>query len=201
MNFQRTDRKIREVCQHLSTLMGSKNVDEFEANFAAFITTSRSVTLALQTDAGITFKDGDLVEKGSVTGFSDWYIGKQDEMRKDELCRFFKNTRDEDIHTGNSAIQSSYTIKGGATLTTPKDGSLHITHRGTYEVYDQDTPKEKRIQKKLETEEQFKIALTSTPTKHLGKILEQTDPITLCNLYKTYLENLVFEAKENFLTL
>ena len=199
MNFQRTDRKIRELNQHFDELVSSKNVDELEGHFSAFLASARSVTLALQTDAGLTFKDGELAKAGNVSGFADWYINKQSEMRKDELCKYFKGLRDVDLHTGNSEIQSNYHIKGPVTLSAPKGGTLIITARGTYEVFDAKTPKEKRIQKVLSGEETFQVGLSNPPKSHLGHEVENNDPISLCKFYKDYLENLIFEAKEKFL--
>jgi len=201
MNFDRTDRKIREMNQHLSSLTNSKNVDDFEGSFAAFISAARSVTLALQVDAGITFDiSGSIAKKGDIKGFADWYVQKQQEMREDDMCKFFKNIRDVDLHTGDSQIQSSYTIKGGTILKAPEKGPLEINSRGTYEVYGQNTPAEKKIQKKIDGEI-FQIRLYNSPNKHLGKNIDNNNPLKLCNLYKNYLEKLVFEAKEKFMNI
>lgn len=200
MNFDRTDRKIREMNQHFNSLGSSRNVDEFEGNFAAFISAARSVTLALRKDAGITFDEGgNIKKKGNISGFADWYIGKQGEMRQDELCRYFKGIRDRDLHTGDSVVQSGYTIKGGVRITAPEGGITMIGPRGTYEVYGHKTPTEKRIQKKLGAKEIFTIVLKNLPSKHLNKTIQPNNPLIACNLYKNYLGNLVIEAKHKFL--
>lgn len=201
MKFYRAERKIREMENHFSRLSISQNVDDFEDNFAAFIGASRSVTLALQTDADIAFnEDGSIKRKGPINGFIDWYIKKQTEMKQDELCKFFKDTRDLDVHTGSSVLNSVYEIKGGVTLSAPKGGLLVIGARGTYEVYDHDSSKEKRVQKKIQNEV-FQISMNNLPTKHLGKQIENNNPIKSCMLYKDYLTALVVEAKEIFMNI
>jgi len=168
MQFIRTERKIRELNQHFNALQTSKNVDDFETNFAAFLASGRSVTLALQIDGGISFDEGKIKNVGEVEGFAEWYQRKQQEMQTDELCKFFKNTRDIDIHTGNTAIISDYTIKGPVTLSAPTGGSLVIGARGTYEIYNGGTPQELKVQKSLGKEEIFKIGLEGAPRKHKG---------------------------------
>ncbi len=71
MYFKRADRKIREACYHLNSLTKSENVDEFETIFASFLSSSRSVTLALTSEAGVKFdKNGNVKEKGGLEGFA-----------------------------------------------------------------------------------------------------------------------------------
>jgi len=73
-----------------------------------------------------------------------------------------------------------------------------INGRGVYEIYNQNTPNEKIIHKQIENEE-YQIELINLPTIHLDEVIENNNPIKACKLYKTYLENLIIEAKERFL--
>ena len=200
MNFNRTNRKIRELNYNFENLKNSQNVDEFETNFSAFIASGRSVTLALQTDADISFdKDGNIKRYGNIDGFAEWYNTKKKEMQKDPLCKYFKDIRDIDLHTGNTAINSSYTIKGPVTLSAPQNGMLVITTRGTYDIFNKGTAQELLIQKSLGKEEMFQIHLENPPTEHKGISISDKSPINLCNTYKNYLNNLTQEAKELFI--
>ncbi len=56
--------------------------------FSAFISASRSVTLALQT----TMKD--------VEGFKEWYQEAQSNLKANALARFFVEIRNDSIHKG-----------------------------------------------------------------------------------------------------
>lgn len=186
MGFERTERKIRELNQHFNLLSSSKTVDEFEGHFAAFIAAGRTITLALQNDLN------------NVSGFKEWYSIKQEEMKKDELCRFFKDIRDSDLHTGNTIINSSTHIEGPIKLCAPKGGRLKINHRGVYEIYSEGTPFEKRIQKTLQNQKSF-IFFLKPPELHKEKKIGDKSPLRVCLIFKEYLESLVLEAKQQFL--
>ncbi len=200
MRFTRTERKIRELNEHLKRLLSSKNVNDFETNFAAFLASGRSVTLALQTDGNISFdKDGELKKRGIIQGFADWYVEKQKEMRVDELCKYFKDTRDIDLHTGNTAIRSNYHLT--ATLSTPPNASIGIGLRGTFLIYNKNTPEEYTEQMPLPGKEKFEIGLINTPRTHRGIAIIDRSPTNLCKLFKDYMEDLLKEAKQHFLSL
>lgn len=50
MQFKSSERKIYELNHQFRSIGYSKNTDQFEANFAAFIAAGRSVTMVLQND-------------------------------------------------------------------------------------------------------------------------------------------------------
>lgn len=199
MQFTRTDRKMRELKQHSKKMLTSKTVDEFEGNFSAFLATGRSVTLALQKDGGISFNtDGTVKKRGSVDGFADWYVQKQSEMRKDQLCKYFKDARDEDLHTGDTKVESNYCINGPVHLSAQPGKDLIITSRGIYDVAQPNTPKEEHQQRLIGEQEMSQVFLANAPSQHKSIDLVDRSPASLCKLFETYLEELVQEAKEKF---
>lgn len=50
MKFKSSERKLYELNYQFKSIGYSRNTDQFEANFAAFIAAGRSVTMALQND-------------------------------------------------------------------------------------------------------------------------------------------------------
>src|SRR3990172_32302 len=85
-------KKNLHQCKHHLKLMGqSHNLEELEINFAAFVTSARSVTFVLQKEFSKNKK------------FIKWYGGKKDpqkgtkryEMSKDPLLRFFVGLRNK----------------------------------------------------------------------------------------------------------
>lgn len=72
-------KNLHECIYHLNHIKNSKNSVEFEINFAAFVNSARNVTFVLQKEFN---KDND---------FKTWYVEKQNEMKQDELCKFFMN--------------------------------------------------------------------------------------------------------------
>ncbi len=200
MIFTKTERKIRELNDHFKRLLSSRNVDDFETNFADFLGSGRSVTHALQADGGISFdKNGNLKKRGEVKGFAEWYLKKQAEMRGDELCKYFKDTRDIDFHTGNTAIRSNYHMS--ATLSTPPNAQIGIGKRGTYLIYNAGTPEEYSELMALPGKEKFEIGLDDSPKNHRGIAIGDRSPTNLCELFKKYLDALLKEAKQHFLSL
>jgi hypothetical protein len=184
MNFTRTNRKIRELERHFLMMTTSKTVDEFEDNFSAFLAAGRSVTLALQKDSK------------SNTKFKSWYTNKQNEMSNDELCKYFFNRRNVDLHTGDSNVGSIYQIPGPVVLSAKKGQSLIITNRGVYDVKNSKTPHEDRAQRFLGDGKEFaQVYFTNPPSKHKGQLIINATPIFLCELYLKYLKQLVMEAK------
>lgn len=177
---------MRELTRHFGKILNSKTVDEFEDNFAAFLAAGRTITLALQKD------------NKKNQNFKIWYTEKQNEMREDELCKYFKDTRDIDLHTGDSEIRSSYHIEGTAILSAGPNETLAMTPRGAYEIKNLNTPQQELKQISLGRVEKIKIFLENPPQYHKGLIIEDKSPISICKLFQTYLSDLILEAKEKF---
>ncbi|TBR15628.1 hypothetical protein EPO66_05760 [bacterium] len=190
MDFlSRTKRKLREAEQHLSLLKNAVNLDETEGYFSAFLAASRTVTLALQKD----LKD--------KPGFERWYKAKQDEMRNDQLCKFFKNLRDKDLHTGDSDIESSTFVPGPINTRTwpnrPKNSGIKITSRGIYWVLNSGTLDEKEINVNVSNRINF-FRFPNPPQSHLGRKIKDKTMQGLCCLFLDYLSTLYKEAIVRF---
>ena len=83
--FERSTRKLEDTRTTLEALRTSVDAVQLRAAFASFLSNSRAVTYALQN------------EGAHLPGFTDWYAGKQAELRADELMRFFHEARTEDF--------------------------------------------------------------------------------------------------------
>jgi hypothetical protein len=70
--------KLQDLEYHLSQLQNIKGMVDGRPNLVAFLAAGRSLTLVMQDE----YK-----HKG---GFEKWYWQKQDEMKNDELAKFFK---------------------------------------------------------------------------------------------------------------
>ena len=190
MDFlSRAKRKLREAEQHFLLLENATNLDEMEGHFSAFLAAARTVTLALQKD----LKD--------MSGFEEWYKTKQDEMRYDELCRFFKDLRDKDLHTGDSNIKSSTFVPGPVNTRTwpnrPRNSGIRITSRGIYWVLNSGTPEEKEININVPNSVNS-FWFPNPPRSHLGGKIKDKKMQGLCCLYLGYLKNLYKEAIVRF---
>lgn len=150
----------------------------FIFNLDAFLSTSRSITFVLQKE----FK--------SNPKFKCWYCKKQDEMRKDELMRFFTDMRDISIHEGSPQTQVVTTI-GVVDTGSGYESGLSITKinaDGTKEV----------VEFKLPDVKEKPIAET-TPTTHCNYYFfnerSDNDVAKLCEQYLEKLFRLILEAK------
>lgn len=56
-------------------------------NLSAFITAARSITYFMQKEYVHNLR------------FENWYNSKQEEMKKDTICKFFHNLRNANVHT------------------------------------------------------------------------------------------------------
>jgi hypothetical protein len=93
--FDLVDDKLSEA-DFFYEKMSENRVGWFEMRcfFSAFISSSRSVTFALQSCMAGT------------SGFERWYERIQLELKKDELARFFHNCRTDNQHIGFNHIVS-----------------------------------------------------------------------------------------------
>nr|NJM04759.1 hypothetical protein [Desulfobacula sp.] len=94
--FDTVDEKIAEVEFFLKKMSEVKfNFFELNCYFSAFLSATRSSTLALQQ-----FK--------SIPNFDIWYKPHQEKLKSNKLAKFFLETRNEHIHGGH------YPISGGS---------------------------------------------------------------------------------------
>ena len=190
MVFGNANSKLEDSRNILSQLKSANDAMNFKALFNSFLSSSRAITNALQ-------KEGK--EKN---GFEEWYKEKQDEMRKDELLRFIHEVRTIDFHEGKNVLGTSVDIKRFLTSAvgskpTP-DATMGIHKDGIYWTINKGTPRERRIPINKGGKFLTKISIKNPPSQHKGKSLEKNDPITICELYVKYMEELVFEAIEKF---
>lgn len=91
-----TLQKYSEARYFLYEMMKSyHDGNKFLFNLNSFIQSIRSITFYLQA------------EENKPSSFEDWYEEKQDEMRKNQLLRKFKNSRDIIVH--KSSLESKST--------------------------------------------------------------------------------------------
>lgn len=178
-------KNLHECEYHLTRMIGSRNVEELEINFAAFVNSARNVTFVLQKE----------FNKNEV--FKSWYDKKREEMRKDELCVFFNDLRDKIVKEGINQIQCNTRI---IRLNSSKDlpdkpggSNLAITSKGIYYHVGGGTPKEDLIPAKTTAQMVTKVSIENAPSKHLGKTIKNNNIIEISKIYYSYLKNIVEE--------
>jgi len=192
-------KKNLHACEyHLNNLINSKNFEELEINFAAFVSSARSVTFVLQKE----FKNNN--------NFLPWYGNpdspesskentKINEMQTDELCRFFVLLRNSIEKEGINGLNCSTTIKSFNSSSDlpdrPTGSSISISGQGIYYLINEGTPKEDLVpaKAKVGAEINTSIFINNPPHLHLGKKIENPNLIELSKLYFEYLKNLVEE--------
>ena len=85
------------------------NVFELRCYFSAFVSAARSISFVLQT-----------VMKG-IQGFDEWYITEQDQLRANQLARFFVERRNEIQKVGDTKINAGVGYRD-------ENGQLIIRH-------------------------------------------------------------------------
>ena len=157
---------------------------EFECNLQAFIIFARSVTFIMKK------------EYSEKHGFNEWYQRKEEEMRNDELLRFFKDARNITIHEKPLDVGTVAYIKQIYLHSIPRGWGFAITGKGEPVWI---TPKGEKIHA-FEFDNQIKrVYLFDNPPKEfLGVELKDFSVVTLCRIYLAYLSDLVKEANEKF---
>jgi hypothetical protein len=90
-SFSVVEDKIDEAQFFLEKLCGS-SLFEAKFYFSAFVSSTRSITFALQSCMA------------GIKGFEDWYREAQNHLRNDKLAPLFKELRNENIHKGINPI-------------------------------------------------------------------------------------------------
>ncbi|MFH1547310.1 MAG: hypothetical protein ABIC57_02380 [bacterium] len=172
----------------------SKNIEELEINFAAFVISSRTVTFVLQNQFSKNIE------------FNKWYgtdnnkkSTKRYEMKNDPLCQFFIGLRNsiekkgiygiKGVRTQISSFQSEKDI-----LEKPKgmDATL-LRADGIFISIYPNTPKADIISAKTKASFSTLVILENIPDKHLNKKIQKKGIIETSMIYYRYLENLVEE--------
>ena len=96
--FDTVDHKIAEAEFFLQRLFGS-GIFEFGCYFSAYLSASRTVTLALQRFF-------------HIPGFESWYGEQRVAMKNDELAKLFLALRNDHVHGGMYPVSGSVSSNG-----------------------------------------------------------------------------------------
>jgi len=163
-----------------------------------------------------------------VSDFDEWYAPYQEQMRQDELMRFFYNLRNESLKRGEDGI------RGVAVRPGRRPGSFHLGPEGiSYVIHHADGSEERSFFPKpnnavasflgdtegggagwiVESADgsrshvyvktpsdivEISLYFSNPPQTHLGKPIEDCSAENLCDLYIAYLTKLVSEAEGRF---
>ena len=173
--FERAFSKLADARTSLEQLLEAIDEQSFRTALNSFVTHARATTNALQ-------KTGARVE-----GFSSWYEPKQDEMRDDELLRFFHLARVADFHEGEPLLE----VHDPDALIESGFSSTKYVQRGTvYESSPYGMTERPYILPRP------KITVKNAPTQHRGKQIADPAPITLCKMVLEYLDELINQAEK-----
>lgn len=130
----------------------------------------------------------------------EWWKAELAKIDKDPLLRWIKDARDGDIHSGGPGLASSaYTRAFTAPSNHPSqpDAVFVMDHDGAYWEW----PHRGRMKREyLRTAEiAVRMVAADAPEKHLGVVLANRDPVTLCDLALSYYEGLGQRAEAAFL--
>jgi len=191
--FDQTKNKLEDCHLLLSHLTKATDGASFRGLFNSFINASRAVTNALQA------------EGKNIPGFKEWYEKKRNEMTNDELLRFLHKARTEDFHEGKHRLNFRMKINvvryDDFKDQPSADAKLVISGEGPFWVMNQGTSRERRVPAKGGGDYLLEASLNNAPTKHLGKMIRQNDPRSICEIADTYFTSLVTEALEKFASL
>ena len=175
--FERAISKLADARTSLEQLSEAPTAQSFRASFNSFVTHARATTYALQ-------KTGVHVE-----GFGDWYEGKQDEMREDELLLFFHLARVADFHRGAALLEVH---EPDAPIESGYSTTRHVQQGTIYESSPYGMTERPDILARP------RITVRNAPTQHRGEQIADPAPIELCKLVLEYLAVLISEAEETF---
>lgn len=178
-------KNLHECEYFLNNMLHSRNIEEFEINFAAFVNSARNVTWVLKK------------EYSSNGRFNKWYLSKEKEMKNDELLSFFKDLRNKIDKEGINALSFQTQIgKFNSTkdiIDRPPGSAIVINSKGVYYLVGKGTSKEDLIPAKTNAEIKTNIFLSYPPRSHLGKDITNHNVVRLCIIYYNYLKSLVEE--------
>ncbi len=191
---------------------GSRSLEEIEINFAAFVSSARSVTFVLQKEFckndkfikwyGDSRKEKVLCQHCGKT--KDIPIEppkgtKQYEMRNDPLCRFFleqRNRIEKEGISGIEAVSTDITSFDSSTDIPEKPVGVDSTIIGEggifFTVYS-NTPKADVLSAKTMAIVSTVFMLKDTPVVHLGKDIQDRNFFEKSKLYFEYLKSMVEE--------
>jgi len=186
LNLNSKSKKIIKMVQYFLDRMHETYAIpfEFECNLHAFITLARSVTYIMKK------------EHFNIPEFNAWYQKKQEEIKNDEMLRFFHDTRNIIIHEKTLDVGTIAHIRKIYLNHVPRGWSFAITGKGEPIWI---TPEGKELHAhEFDSEIKRVYLFENPPRSFLGASLKDFSVITLCELYFAYLSSLVDEAERRF---
>lgn len=154
--------RLKELRDSLDQASGER---DFLVRFTEFISAAQTVLI-------------DILREGRgerLTGFTEWYERKREEMDGDELLTLVREARDHDFGDGPHRLRF---ISGQHVLT----------------VDDLGRPVDHGVWWSLPKAPGTHVSVDHPPQSHQGQKLDRTDPEMICELAYQYLEELVSQA-------
>ena len=101
--FDTVDHKVAEAEFFLQKMSGEGDGFTFNCYLSAYLSASRTTTLALQR-----FRH--------IPGFSSWYAPHRDRLKADRLAKLFLNLRNDHVHGGKYPVSGSRQHMGRSTF-------------------------------------------------------------------------------------
>lgn len=165
---------------HLNAMEKSKNSEEFEINYAAFVVFGRTVTFVLQK------------EFAKNTTFEIWYNTKREEMKKNHICEFFRIQRNSIEKEGINALNFSLNVKKlqipGDMIDQPQNSEICMSKKGIFYLIHKGTKEEDLIPAQVNGEMSVSVFFSFD-----GKI---SNVLELCRTYFLILKELVEDWTE-----
>jgi len=178
-------KNLHECEYHLQKMVDSRNVEELEINFAAFVNSARNITFVLQKE----FTDNSI--------FTEWYKVKRIEMDGDPLCKFFKILRNNIVKEGINNLNFNTRVKSLNTATDmidkPPNSDILIGHRGISYLINKGTPQEDIIPASSKGQILTEVFVENAPKYHLDQEIKENNIINISNIYYSYLKKIVEE--------
>jgi len=178
--FERTSTKMEDARCCLRALERATTQMDFKANFLAFISAARAVTLAMQ-------KDG-----AHVPGFKDWYGPEQAALKGDAVMKYVNSARTADFHLGeNDLLFQRLAIHEVQVWEHPPvpGAELQITSLGPAWVVQDEDGHQTRYPADVSVTGKMTVSLRGAPIE---------DPVELCRVALEYCEQLTSRLHAQF---
>jgi hypothetical protein len=186
---------------HLDKLYNSKNYEEFEINYSAFVIAARTVTFVLQKQ----FKGNEIFDRwyGDISGNNPEQFKKgtkQHEMYNDGLCKYFNKIRTSIEKEGINGLQpvtthiTSFNSSEDLQDKLESKDSIVIRPDGIYILTKPNSPQADYIPAKTSAKFSTSFIIKNGPKIHKGKKLGKKTIPELLEIYYGYLKELVEEC-------
>ena len=165
--------------------------------------------------------------RGVAADFDKWYTPYCEEMKQDELMRFFWDLRNASLHRGEDGISSVIVrpARGGMVSSSSEGIAYTVTHADGREetgvfpappdavrsffgdidgggsgwiVRDADGKETKQYVPIPREAMETSLEFANPPRTHLGQPIEDRSARNLCALYVAYLRRMVADAEKHF---